>query len=760
MSGRSLALRRINKDMKEINQNPVEGIGIASLDNDPMKYVVNIKLMNGPYKDYCVQLLLTFPETYPSKPPKILIYPDQAIDGQYHHHIFGDSSTDENGHYFKKFCFDLLDNDFMSTKEENTGWNPSYTISSLLLQVQNFISDPDMHGYIPDKHLIGQLFNSMKYYSRNFTIVNDEGKTEVIKHTWENPFPKMFEKEQDKKENKNEIKDEISEKEKLRMQQIKDNLTCFMLKLNYIDDPEILLGYPIIKNICYGKKEKIELYPIPELLTYDGYMAQIGKQDDKLDFYFDIKFKSANNQFYNYWVPIYIDENHYKKNRTAILNSFSIIKYGARGIEEYDFKPEQIFQILPNLLNKMIIGMFTGKTNICSSFIRCYFQYVLLFKKLCLEYEKEYLEYVNHILNVVKNNAYNADKSIIPDIGDFFMLLFFSNKDTQTEKMKKIWTTLFEEFAIRQAYWIFHEDSNKEKMLNIMKEMFWDDFLFQHFEKTTKYESIDNKALFEDLKGKKLLDTIVEIIMSDPHFTSLEDENYLNEKQVINGIEKSFKKIYLLCNQKTRETLKKYIIKKLDIENYFYTKDLYDIEDEFDGKRRETIIYENYYFEQCKVDELLIKLDKKTLKQVLDYAFESQRGNKLLIITFFTRNKIEDKQFMQELEKNYGIYLEVDKFIKDMNQQIKDIKNYNQFFNYIGSDFGKNMTDLDILIHCYKKAREKKYIKNYRNNHNANSQSHINIGLSFRGRGGLFRGRGELFRGRGHFRGRGGRGIP
>ena len=93
-----------------------------------------------------------------------------------------------------------------------------------------------------------------------------------------------------------------------------------MLKLNYIDDPDILLGYPIIQNKSFGKKEKMELYPIPELLTYDGYVAQIGKQDDKLDFYFDIKFKSANNQFYNYWIPIYIDENHYKKNRTAILN--------------------------------------------------------------------------------------------------------------------------------------------------------------------------------------------------------------------------------------------------------------------------------------------------------------------------------------------------------------------------------------------------------------------------------------------------------
>ena len=141
MSGKSIAIKRINKDMKEITQYPKEGIGIVSLNDDPMKYVVNIKLMEGPYKNYCVQLLLTFPESYPSKPPTILIYPDQAIDGQYHHHIFLDTTKDENNHYFKKFCFDLLDNDFMDTKEENTGWNPSYTISSLLLQVQNFLCD-------------------------------------------------------------------------------------------------------------------------------------------------------------------------------------------------------------------------------------------------------------------------------------------------------------------------------------------------------------------------------------------------------------------------------------------------------------------------------------------------------------------------------------------------------------------------------------------------------------------------------------------
>ena len=733
MKGKSIAIRRINKDMKEINQNPVEGIGISSLDNNPMKYVVNIKLMNGPYKNYCVQLLLTFPETYPSKPPKILIYPDQAIDGQYHHHIFDDYSlTDENGHKFKKFCFDLLDNDFMSTKDENSGWNPSYTISSILLQVQNFISDPDMHGYIPDKYKIKQLMDSMENYSRKFKIINEQGKEEIIVHTWKKPFPEMFEKkEEQKNEIKNEIKNEnkINEEEKIKMQQIKDNLTCFMLKLNYIDDPEILLGYPIIQNKIFGIKEKIELYPIPELLTYDGYMAQIGKQDDKLDFYFDIKFKSANNQFYNYWVPIYIDENHFEKNKTTILNSFSIIKYGAIGKKEYDFNPEQIFEILPIILNKMIIGMFNGKSNICSSFIRCYFQYVLLFKKLCLKYEDDYLKYANHLLGEIKKNGYDPDKRIIPDIGNLFMLLFFSNKDTNNSKMKKMWYVLFEELAIRQAYWIFHENNNKFEIKNIIDKFF-----------DRRIELIENggKMFFEDLQKNELLDDFVDIIMSDNYFIDAKDPNLQNEEQVINSLKKSVKKIISICNKKTKESIKNFLLKHEKLSKYIYI-----LNDEF---LKGNISFMDSLYESNQVDVVLQNLDEKTLKKVLDYAYESQKGNKLLIITFFTKKKIEDKKFMEELEKNYGIYLDVDTFIKDMNKQLKEIKNYHDFFKYIGSEFGSDMNDLDILVHCYQKAKEKKYIR---------FNGDLNLSQSFRGRGGFGRGRGGFGRGRGRGRGRG-----
>ena len=769
MKGKSIAIKRINKDMKEITKSPIEGIGIVSLQNDPMKYIVNIKLMEGPYKNYCVQLLLTFPEDYPTKPPKILIYPNQAIDGQYHHHIFQDSTQDENGHFFKKFCFDLLENDFMSTKEENTGWNPSYTISSLLLQVQNFLCDPDMHGHIPDKNKIEQLMNSMNTYQRSFKVENDKGEEEIITHTWSKPYPELYIKKE-KTEEKEEIKKDQNFQ---KMQQIKENLTCYMLKLNYIDDPEILLGYPIIQTKV--GKDKIELYPIPELLTYDGYMAQIGKQDIKLDFYFDIKFKSANNQFFNYWVPIYIDENHYKKNKTTILNSFSVIKYGALGIKEYDFKPEHIFEVLPIILNKMIIGMFNGKSTISSAFIRCYFHYVLLFKKLCVEFETEYLKYLNHILNLIKKNNFDVTKQIIPDIGNFFMLLFFSNKDIHTEKMKKMWYTLFEESSTRKSYWIFYSDDNRAKMKKLLfkdKKPSVDDICFKRFEEDYSYDIVNLKNFNDDLRDKNIYDKIVDIINSDENFKSITQYRYFlddsydsfddeicteitnseEKKKIIKEkMEKNFKDLFCQCSKQSKNKMFKIISQKLQFSEYFDIRE----EDETIKLYEDKTEIRNYYYDSCKLDEYLKEREIENIDEILQYAFDNQKGNKLLIITFFTQKKIEDKEFMKELEANYGIYLDVEAFIKEMNQKLNEIKSFSEMYKYIGSEYGKDLTDLEIIIKSYERAKLKGYIRDQ------NSSTTFNRSQNFRGGYNRGRGRGD-FRGkrggRGTVRGRGNRG--
>jgi hypothetical protein len=144
---KNIALKTINKYMKEKILSSKEGkyeIGIASINNSPLIFVVSILLIACLYEGYYIQLLLTFTENNPMKISKILIYICHVNDEQYYHYIFKESLKDQNCVRHKKFCFNLLDNDFISISKENIERNPSYSISSLLFQVQNFLCAPDI----------------------------------------------------------------------------------------------------------------------------------------------------------------------------------------------------------------------------------------------------------------------------------------------------------------------------------------------------------------------------------------------------------------------------------------------------------------------------------------------------------------------------------------------------------------------------------------------------------------------------------------
>ncbi len=66
---------------------------------------------------------------------------------------------------------------------------------------------------------------------------------------------------------------------------------------------------------------------------------------------------------------------------------------------------------------------------------------------------------------------------------------------------------------------------------------------------------------------------------------------------------------------------------------------------------------------------------------------------------------------MEQLENNYGVYLDVDNFIKKMKTKLNEIKTYKQLFEYLESDFGKNKTNLEIIKDAYEKAKFKGYIE-------------------------------------------------
>ena len=97
---------------------------------------------------------------------------------------------------------------------------------------------------------------------------------------------------------------------------------------------------------------------------------------------------------------------------------------------------------------------------------------------------------------------------------------------------------------------------------------------------------------------------------------------------------------------------------------------------------------------------------------------------------------------MEELEKNYGIYLKIDEFMNELKKKLNEIKTYKNLYKFIGTEFGNDKSDLELIITGYERAKTKGYIRK------SNSSERFPKG---RGRGYLRR-RGNLRRrGRGYY---------
>jgi len=212
----------------------------------------------------------------------------------------------------------------------------------------------------------------------------------------------MYFKNKELSNNINNIK--YDEKSKI----IKENLTCFMSKMSIFDDPNIILGYPIVKETS-GK-----IYLIPEIISYEGYLAQISNENSESN---TISLKSANNKYYSSWLPIYINNNNFDVNKQTILNSFSIIKYGISGEKNFDFKPEYIYEIMFKLISQMVLDIKEQK--ISSSYLRAFFQYILLYKKLSGIYPYDYPE--NEF--ILEDFIYHKDP--ISKLGEIMVISLF-----------------------------------------------------------------------------------------------------------------------------------------------------------------------------------------------------------------------------------------------------------------------------------------------------------------------------------------------
>jgi hypothetical protein len=205
----------------------------------------------------------------------------------------------------------------------------------------------------------------------------------------------------------------------------------------------------------------------------------------------------------------------------------------------------------------------------------------------------------------------------------------------------------------------------------------------KHFENDNRYNFLDSEVFANNIAKAKILDIITDIFYSDQKMKSrinINDESDIEEKKGLIRllIRNDFKNLYNLCSRESKNKIFDLLLQKnINLQNYFNKMS------EEDFKIYEEMIkIRNELYDNCRVNELLKDKNIKNIDEIVKFSFENQKGNKLFIITFFTAKKIEDKAFMKELEDNYGIYLDVDTFIKEMNQKLNEIKSLNEMYKY------------------------------------------------------------------------------
>eukprot|EP01105_Mastigella_eilhardi_P007737 TRINITY_DN193_c0_g3_i1.p1 TRINITY_DN193_c0_g3~~TRINITY_DN193_c0_g3_i1.p1 ORF type:complete len:1469 (+),score=409.40 TRINITY_DN193_c0_g3_i1:565-4407(+) len=124
------AVRRLLADFKEIKQTPLRSVTAEPMEDDLFEWHCNLTVpcnFRSPYQGITFHMTLHFTPTYPFQPPRL-----EFCSFIKHHHVFG-----------SWVCMDMLvEAEWANSTEESrpyTGWSSSYSVFSILLQLQSFL---------------------------------------------------------------------------------------------------------------------------------------------------------------------------------------------------------------------------------------------------------------------------------------------------------------------------------------------------------------------------------------------------------------------------------------------------------------------------------------------------------------------------------------------------------------------------------------------------------------------------------------------
>lgn len=426
-------------------------------------------------------MVVRLPADYPFSAPAMNIAPGTGFNYEYHSRVWDDPE------YGGSICVDILAG-YHGYFKDPPGWTPSYTLSTALMQMQVFFSDPDLPvSSLPSKSKVAQLKTKLQQYVYKHPLK----KGGEFVHSTEKPNPpinldfiKMItQPTQETKENL-ESNTNSSEEKKLddikkespdsrEQRELREKLSCTILKHSLLDSTnEDIFGYPLLAN--QDKFKRIHVTPSAELISRTAYSQAIDQNAPRS--LYSQKAKTGLGNEYNFWVPMYINKEHFKLSKDDILRTLQAMMTGSFKKDLSGFDVRRGADILFGVLNKTIVSLLKGTWLQSIATIEAYCQYYLLLVNLIKLYP-EILEDINKQVKNMLASDKNRSKQNLGDMGEFVIKLAVSDYGIFD---KSINLTLLQEYFARQVFWVLKEEPGVSKVNSSGKKA----WLGKYFEKS------------------------------------------------------------------------------------------------------------------------------------------------------------------------------------------------------------------------------------------------------------------------------------
>lgn len=470
---RSSKSLRIAKDMRQLARaDDLHTIAIESIDDMDTTYHGNMRPKDGPYAGCNFHFEMTIPEDYPISPPKISL----MCYSLRHPNVFNFGNE-------VYICLSML----RPSAPGVLNWSSSYTIKSVLMQLQSFLFAENVEQDYGGSVNVGDMrrrehIDKTIQETRRFRCA-------TCGHCGTNPYPvvndiEFLMRDQDFPPLRSCVPCEPIQQAAViggRFGAVNDDVMVDSIiplledaSLKYMSESCVqmrrLMGNAMVWRrrdlVCYHSKESFRdtVLGVPVMVTWhpDGGLKRLSTLDGG-DLIGESAYRrerirlTSNCEPFNFWFPVALDPQHWEnaqpllKRQIMSLTSTLVDPLGRR--LHYT---NAVLMVMSKLMNSTVVELMNNSKKSLSRHmsdqaIEGYSLYHHMLLKLCEA--NPGIAYVAQC----RVNAFmqgTTDKKAVPDMGDFIACLTVCNttwKDVAVSILREVFT--------RQIYWICKDDA-------------------------------------------------------------------------------------------------------------------------------------------------------------------------------------------------------------------------------------------------------------------------------------------------------------